>query len=113
MKDYRDPREQTVAMPPSPASIAKAMQAHDEDRIAAGLSAELTEEQHRTLDAQDAIERLAASLGSYARLARLVRNLAAIHGEDINLDRPTSRCLVDGAMLPVSRICPRCGRDNS
>jgi hypothetical protein len=43
----------------------------------------LTLRQHAVLDAQEAIERLAAQLGSYQDLARLVRNLAAIHGEQV------------------------------
>jgi hypothetical protein len=43
----------------------------------------LTDEQHLTLDAQEAIQRLAANLGSYRRLMTLVRNLATLHGQEL------------------------------
>jgi hypothetical protein len=40
-------------------------------------------EEHVRLDATEAIERLAESLGSYKRLATMVRNLGHIHGEQV------------------------------
>lgn len=44
---------------------------------------ELTEDQIATLDACDVLERLAERVGSFARVARILRTVATIHGEDI------------------------------
>lgn len=41
------------------------------------------DEAMQALDAAEALTRLAANLGSYARLARILRNIAYIHGEDL------------------------------
>lgn len=43
----------------------------------------LTEDQLSVLSAQDVLERLAAQLGSYARVSRILRSLAIIHGEAV------------------------------
>ena len=43
----------------------------------------LTDDQIAVLDASEALVRLADSLGTYSRVARILRNVAAIHGEAI------------------------------
>ena len=43
----------------------------------------LTEDQIRLLDASEAVRILAQQLGSYQRLVTIVRNIAAIHGEEV------------------------------
>lgn len=78
-----DPREQPVA----PAeSVVRAKIAHNFERVQAGYLPDVevespTAAQLEVLDAQEAIERLAGSLGSYKRLLTLVRNIAYVHGE--------------------------------
>lgn len=51
------------------------------------------------------------------RVARWVRNLATIPNQDcgydrFDTDRPSDRCLADGAPL-INSVCTRCGQDNS
>jgi hypothetical protein len=88
-----DPRDQPVAVKPS-----------------AFYTPEMpTEEQWEILAAQDGLYVLIQKYGA-RRVSAWVRNLAAIHGQDI--DRPADRCLADGAAL-VNQICVKCGRDNS
>lgn len=107
-----DPREQPVL---SAEQIRAAKIAHNQERIENGyppdLAEPLTEDQLAVLDAQEAIQRLAVKLGSYHRLVQITKSIAWMHGEDT--ERPLNRCLADGVILPTSRICPRCGRDNS
>lgn len=45
-------------------------------------------------------------------VARWVRYHAWRVGQETG-ERPSNRCLADGAVLPASKICVRCGRDNS
>jgi hypothetical protein len=69
-----------------------------------------TDSQLEVLDTQDALERIAARIG-WPRLATIVRYVAALNGEDV--DRPLGNCLADGMLLPPSRVCNFCGRDNN
>lgn len=87
-KDYFDSREQPVREvgPVTPESIAAALKARDAER--AGLpfrpSFELpSEADWRRLEAYEAVRRLAGEVGGYRRLATLVRNLAAMAGEEV------------------------------
>ena len=73
----------------------------------------LDEDAMAVLDASEALERLADRLGGYRRVIGIAKSLAWIHGEALSDERPLHRCLADGALLPASRICPSCGRDNS
>lgn len=42
-----------------------------------------TADEFRVLDASEALRRLASSVGSYRRLAIILRNVASVYGEDI------------------------------
>lgn len=59
-------------------------------------------------------EGLFAAVQKYGagRVTTWLRNMAALAGQGTDLDRPTDRCLSDGAVL-VNHICVQCGRDNS
>ena len=72
-----------------------------------------TDEDWQRLDLYQALERLGGLYG-YRRVATVARSLAEIfNASDVVIERPVDRCLADGVPLPVSRICVRCGRDNS
>jgi hypothetical protein len=45
-------------------------------------------------------------------VARWVRYHAWRVGQE-TVERPANRCLADGAVLPATKICVQCGRDNS
>lgn len=67
-------------------------------------------DEFQALETQEALERIAARIG-WPRLATIFRFVAARNGEDV--DRPLGNCLADGMLLPPSRVCNYCGRDNS
>lgn len=70
-----------------------------------------TPDPFEVLDTTEALERLAARVGGWPRLVFIFRQVVALNGHD--MDRPLGNCLADGMLLPPSRVCNFCGRDNS
>lgn len=90
----QDPREQAVIDPAIPPYTPPTAEEWELLAVANGLTS--------------AIEKYGAD-----RVMRWVRSLATILHQSVEMDRPLDRCLADGMVLPPSRICVRCGRDNS
>jgi hypothetical protein len=72
---------------------------------------EPTAEQWEELAVKEGLFALIRKYGA-PRVAKWVRNLAAMAGQDVNDERPSHLCLADGAALKNNR-CVQCGRDNS
>jgi hypothetical protein len=54
-----------------------------------------------------------AQAKTIADLQAIVRSLARYVPLDPGVDRPLTNCLADGMLLPPSRVCNFCGRDNN